>query len=55
MIDLKNIFTDPNDYANPIEPDVQGGSKIVKNILYIMDHHRFQEKITSIYAVQESD
>jgi len=39
VIDLKTIFNDPKDYANAIEPDVQGGSKIVANILYVMDHH----------------
>jgi hypothetical protein len=49
---LKTIFNDPTDYANAIEPDVQGGSKIVENILYVIDHHRFNEKICSIYAVQ---
>jgi hypothetical protein len=51
VIDFKTIFNDPNDYANPIEPDVQGGSKIVENILYVIDHHRFNEKICSIYSV----
>ncbi|CAF2373918.1 unnamed protein product [Rotaria sp. Silwood2] len=50
VIDLKTIFNDPEDYANHIEPDVQGGSKIVENIVYIMDHHRFDENICSIYA-----
>ncbi len=52
VIDLTTIFNDPMDYANHIEPDVQGGSKIVENILYVIDHHRFNEKICSIYAVQ---
>ncbi|CAF2139791.1 unnamed protein product [Rotaria magnacalcarata] len=50
VIDLKTIFNDPNDYANHIEPDVQGGSKIVENILHVMDHHRFNIPICSIYA-----
>ncbi|CAF3600185.1 unnamed protein product [Rotaria sordida] len=50
IIDLTTIFNDPKDYANHIEPDVQGGSKIVENILHVMDHHRFNENICSIYA-----
>ncbi len=50
VIDLKTIFNDPKDYANSIEPDVQGGSKIVENILYVVNHHRFDENICSIYA-----
>ncbi|CAF0964801.1 unnamed protein product [Adineta steineri] len=50
VIDLKTIFNDPNDYANSIEPGVQGGAKIVENISYIVNHHRFNENICSIYA-----
>ncbi|CAF0754996.1 unnamed protein product [Rotaria sp. Silwood1] len=50
VIDLKTIFNDPNDYANSIEPDVQGGMKIVENILYVVNHHRFDENICSVYA-----
>jgi hypothetical protein len=38
------------DYVNAIEPDVQGGSKIVENILYVMDHHEFNKNICSIYS-----
>jgi len=50
VIDLKTIFNDPKDYANSIEPDVQGGAKIVENIIYIIDRHRFDEHICAIYA-----
>jgi len=50
VIDLKTIFNDPNDYANSIEPDVQGGAKIVENILYVVKHHHFDKNICSIYA-----
>lgn len=50
MIDLKTIFNDPKDYANAIEPGVAGGEKIVHNIVYLAEHHRFAESICSIYA-----
>ncbi|UJR35797.1 hypothetical protein I4U23_028545 [Adineta vaga] len=50
VIDLKTIFNDPKDYANAIEPGVQGGAKIVENILFVVNHHRFHENICSIYA-----
>ncbi|CAF0828004.1 unnamed protein product [Adineta ricciae] len=50
VIDLKSLFNDRNDYANAIEPDVQGGAKIVENIVYVVNHHRFDENICSIYA-----
>ena len=32
VIDLRLVCSDPRDYANPIEPSVQGGSKIAKAI-----------------------
>jgi len=50
VIDLKTLFNEPKDYANAIEPDVPGGAKIVENILYVVNHHRFNENISSIYA-----
>ena len=28
VIELRNVCTEPGDYANPIEPSVQGGAKI---------------------------
>jgi len=30
---LRNIFTSPEDYANPIEPSHLGGKKLSKQIL----------------------
>ena len=47
MIDLKTLFNEPKDYANAIEPDVPGGAKIVENILYVVNHHRFNENISA--------
>ena len=32
VIDLRLICTEPADYANPIEPSVQGGQKIASAI-----------------------
>ena len=32
VIDLRTIFTDPKDYANPIEPSAIGGAKLAKAI-----------------------
>jgi len=33
VIDLRLVCSDPGDYANPIEPSVQGGAKIARAIL----------------------
>src|SRR4051794_40781624 len=35
LIDLRLIFADDKDYANPIEPSVQGGMKLARAV------HRF--------------
>ena len=32
VLDLRLIFTEPEDYANPIEPSVQGGAKLADAI-----------------------
>lgn len=32
-IELRQVCTEPADYANPIEPSVQGGAKIARSIL----------------------
>ena len=33
VLELRNIFTKPEDYANPIEPSHKGGAKLSQNIL----------------------
>ncbi|HYD51918.1 MAG TPA: SGNH/GDSL hydrolase family protein [Gemmatimonadaceae bacterium] len=33
LIDLRSVCDDPGDYANPIEPSVQGGAKIARAIV----------------------
>ena len=37
LIDLRLICNEPGDYANPIEPSVQGGAKIVAAIARLLD------------------
>ena len=47
VMDLRLIFNDKADYANPIEPSVVGGMKMVKIIKDISDNLRrysLQEK-----------
>ena len=36
VLDLRLIFTEPEDYANPIEPSVQGGAKLADAICRIV-------------------
>ncbi len=37
IIDIRAIFTDRGDYANPIEPSVQGGQKLADEIVGLID------------------
>ena len=37
IIDIRAIFTDRGDYANPIEPSVQGGQKLADEIAGLID------------------
>lgn len=37
VLDLRPMFNDPRDYANPIEPSVQGGDKLTDRILQIVN------------------
>ena len=41
VVDLRLIFNDYIDYANPIEPSTNGGYKISKVIKNIIDNHDF--------------
>ena len=37
LLDIRAIFTDSGDYANPIEPSVQGGQKLADKIAGLID------------------
>jgi lysophospholipase L1-like esterase len=41
ILDLRVMFSDPEDYANPIEPSGQGGQKIARAIAEILARHDF--------------
>ncbi|HXP62240.1 MAG TPA: hypothetical protein VN829_17215 [Dongiaceae bacterium] len=50
MIDLRLICTEPEDYANEIEPGVSGGRKIAAAILNLVQNHDFSGGRTVIYT-----
>ena len=53
LMDLRLIFNSDSDYANPIEPSAAGGVKMARVIKKIVNHHRFEEKRTSIYSIND--
>jgi len=48
VLDLQLIFTQPEDYANPIEPSVIGGAKLADEICRLFLGHNFEPPETPI-------
>ena len=49
IIDLRLVFNESQDYANPIEPSVKGGQKIVNVILNVIKEHNFNQEYTQVF------
>ena len=49
LIDLRLLFSNKDDYANPIEPSTKGGQKIAQVIAKIVNHHDFSQKQSRVY------
>jgi lysophospholipase L1-like esterase len=49
VLDLRFICIEPDDYANEIEPGLNGGRKIAEGILRLFQEHDFSGKRTVIY------
>jgi hypothetical protein len=49
VIDLRLVCDHPGDYANPIEPSIQGGEKISAVILETVRTHDFGRERSAIY------
>lgn len=50
VIDLRLVCNDPGDYANPIEPSVQGGRKIAATILRVLAEHDFRRRSSAVFV-----
>ena len=50
MIDLRLIIDDGADYANDIEPSVEGGAKIARAIATLVTTADFKQRRSVIYA-----
>jgi hypothetical protein len=50
LIDLRLLFDDPDDYANPIEPSVQGGAKLARVIAKLVTTHDFTRPRSEVYV-----
>ena len=50
VIDLRLIINDGADYANDIEPSVEGGAKIARAMATLVTTHDFKQRRSVIYA-----
>src|SRR5215217_7301452 len=49
LLDLRLICSEASDYANPIEPSVAGGEKIVSAIIKMLAEHNFKRRRTEVF------
>ncbi len=50
VLDLRVLFSDPADYANPIEPSARGGTKIAQQIRAVVTSHDFSRGVSAFYG-----
>ena len=50
LLELRLICNEDRDYANPIEPSVNGGDKIARTILRVVAEHDFAVRRTAVFA-----
>ena len=50
LLDLRLICNEAGDYANPIEPSVQGGAKICQVIKTVLSDHNFTQKRAAVFV-----
>jgi hypothetical protein len=52
VIDLRMVCNQPSDYSaiSPIEPSAEGGAKIVKAVVDLLEHHDFNLRRSAVYA-----
>ena len=50
LLDLRLICDAPGDYANPIEPSVQGGAKIARAIAELATTHDFARRRPEVFT-----
>jgi lysophospholipase L1-like esterase len=50
LLDLRLICNDDGDFANPIEPSVQGGAKIARAISGLLASHDFAEPRSKVWV-----
>ena len=50
LLDLRTLLDNDADFANPIEPSAQGGEKLARAILDVVDRHDFATGRSSVFG-----
>jgi lysophospholipase L1-like esterase len=50
LLDLRTLLDDDADFANPIEPSAQGGAKLARAILEVVEQHDFAVRRSTVFA-----
>lgn len=50
LLDLRVLFDEDSDLANPIEPSARGGEKIARSLVEVVAHHDFGARRSSAFA-----
>jgi lysophospholipase L1-like esterase len=50
VLDLRLVSTEPDDYANEIEPSSKGGEKIARAMARVLTEHSFERGVSSVYG-----
>ena len=53
LLDLRVLLDEDTDFANPIEPSAQGGEKLAKAILQVVQSHDFTRPHSCIFVGRE--
>jgi lysophospholipase L1-like esterase len=53
LLDLRTLFDQDADFANSIEPSAQGGEKLARAILRVVEEHDFAQPRSTIFAADE--
>jgi lysophospholipase L1-like esterase len=50
VVELRDVCSQPEDFANPIEPSAVGGEKIAIALAHVLNTHDFSSNTTILYA-----
>lgn len=49
LLDLRVLFDEDADFANPIEPSSQGGEKLARAVVEVVERHDFRRRLACLF------